>query len=340
VSNPDQPPPHSSVIAQALTETSVALTSAPFLAAVVREGVVESFHRGTVVVTAPDGSVVQEWGDSSGLVLPRSANKPLQAVGMLALGLDLPPEQLALASASHSGEPFHLAAARALLAGAGLTERDLQNTSDYPYDEREREVWIRAGRPKSPLGQNCSGKHAAMLATCVARGWDTSSYRDVDHPLQRALAETITALAGSSVGPIVTDGCGAPQHGIPLAGLARAFGRLAAAPAGTHEARVAHAMRAHPDYVGGTGRQVTTLIRETPGLVAKDGAEAVYAVGLGDGRGLAVKIADGSARATPVVLAAVLRRLGVGSQAANASLERAPVLGHGVPVGAVVATGI
>ena len=138
---------------------------------------------------------------------------------------------------------------------------------------------------------------------------------------------------------VAVDGCGAPIHAIPLAGLARSFGRLAAAEVGP-EARVAQAMRDFPEYVGGTRRDVSTLMRRIPGLVAKDGAEAVYAVGLADGRGIAVKIADGGSRARAVVVAAVLRRLGVDDDEALAALEHQPVLGHGQPVGAVVAVEI
>jgi L-asparaginase II len=226
-----------------------------------------------------------------------------------------------------------------MLADAGLTEADLQNTPDLPYDDGERDVWIAAGRTARPLAQNCSGKHAAMLATCLVRGWDPATYLDPSHPLQRHIAETVAELAGEPVAGTEVDGCGAPVMMIPLVGLARSFGRIAAADPALPEGAVATAMRAHPELVGGTRRDVTALMRGTPGLVAKDGAESVYAVGLSDGRGVALKIADGSRRARAVVLAAVLRRLGVESTAYD-RLEAAPVLGHGRPVGAVVAHGI
>ncbi len=317
---------------------SAALSEAPILAHVLRSGIVESVHRGTVVVTAPDGSLDWVLGDPSGSVLARSSNKPLQATAMVRLGLDLPDDELAVACASHSGEPFHLEAARRILAGAGLTEADLQNTWDYPIDEDEREAWIRASRPRASIAQNCSGKHAAMLATCVVTGWDTTTYRDPQHPLQQRITETIEELSGEPVSGLAIDGCGAPLHAYALTGLARAFGRLASATDGA-ESRVADAIRAQPLYLGGTHRQVTALVREVSGLVAKDGAESVYAVGLADGRGVAVKIADGFPRAKPVVLAAVLGRLGVQAPTALAELAYAPVLGHGDEVGAVVAVG-
>ena len=315
------------------------MLDAPVLAHVVRGRFVESAHRGSLVAVAADGSPELVLGSADGPVFPRSSNKPLQALAMVRSGLRLEPELLALACSSHSGEDFHLQGVRRILAGAGLTESDLQNTPDWPYDAEEQDRWRREGREKSSLAQNCSGKHAAMLATCVLNGWDTASYRSAEHPLQQAMAATLEELADERVSAMAVDGCGAPVMAVSLAGLARAFGRLAAAPEGTHERTVADAIRSHPAYLGGTRRDVTSLVRGTPGLIAKDGAEAVYALGLADGRGLALKIADGGQRARPVVIAAALRRLGVES-AALQELERSPVLGHGEPVGAVVAVGI
>ena len=319
--------------------TSPALADAPVLAHVTRGGFVESAHRASVAVTASDGGLLRSWGAPDDPVFPRSSNKPLQAVAMVRAGLTLPPHQLALASASHSAEPFHLDAVREMLASAGLSEADLQNTPDLPYDPQERDIWVAAGRAARPLAQNCSGKHAAMLATCRVNGWDLATYRDESHPLQRAMADTIADLAGEPVAATAVDGCGAPVMAISLTGLARAFGRIACATPGTPEGTVADAIRAHPEYLGGTRRDVTALISGTPGAVAKDGAESVYAVGLADGRGVALKVADGGQRARPVILGAVLRTMGVESSAYE-RLEDAPVLGHGQRVGGVVAVGI
>jgi L-asparaginase II len=318
---------------------SAAVAAAPIVAHVVRGGFVESVHHGTAVVTAPDGSVELQVGDPSGPVFPRSSSKPLQALAMVRHGLQTDGRLLSLACASHSGEPFHVEAAREILAGAGLTETDLQNTPDYPYDDAARIAWIADGRPKQSIVQNCSGKHASMLATCVANGWDLATYRDPAHPLQLAVADTVRELTGVEPSAVAVDGCGAPIHAVPLRALAHSFGRLAAATEGP-EAKVATAIRDFPEYLGGTHRDVTALIRGIDGLVAKDGAEAVYAVGLRDGRGIAVKVADGSSRARSVLLAAVLRRIGVGGDEVLAVLERQPVLGHGQPVGAVVAVGV
>jgi L-asparaginase II len=158
------------------------------VAEIIRNGFVEGHHYGSVVALATDGTVAWSVGDTDVPVLPRSCNKPVQALGMVRAGLDLPPELLALACASHSGEPFHVDGVRRILAGAGLTEAELQTPPDYPLDDAARESLIREGGERAPVLMNCSGKHAAMLATCVANGWPTDTYREPDHPLQRAIA--------------------------------------------------------------------------------------------------------------------------------------------------------
>lgn len=307
------------------------------IANVVRNGVVESVHHGHVAVLSGSGSVVAALGDPDAVVFPRSSLKPVQAVAMLRCGLDLDGELLALASASHSGEAIHVAGVRAILARAGLDETALQNTPDYPLGDEAALAWRSAGRAKASVVQNCSGKHAAMLATCVAAGWDTATYRAPDHPLQKAVTDTIAELTGDDVTHVAVDGCGAPLFSCTVAGLARAFGRLAAAGASgdaSPEGRVARAISAYPEYVGGTGRDVTRLIAGVPQLVAKDGAEGVYAAGLPDGSAAALKVLDGSQRPRPVVMAAALRRLGVGDVVLD-EVGSVPVLGHGEPVGAV-----
>jgi len=322
-----------------VTEQTLSLYGAPVVAHVVRSGFVESVHHGSVVALDADGSTSWAVGDVTGPIFPRSASKPIQALAMLRAGLDLHDELLALATASHSGEPFHLAGVQRILAGAGLNEQDLQNTPSLPYDESERNAWVASGRGATSLAQNCSGKHSAMLATCVAAGWDTTTYREPQHPLQRLIAGTLADLSGEPAVFTGVDGCGAPVIAVSLTGLARAFARIAAAPEGTDEARLTNAIRAYPQWVGGTGRDVTALIRGVVGLIAKDGAESVYAVGLADGRAVALKIADGGQRARPVVMAAALRRLGIRAEVLDI-LAQAPVLGHGQEVGQVEAVGI
>ena len=156
-------------------------------------------------------------------MLPRSCNKPIQALGMLEAGLSLEGELLALACASHSGEPFHVEGVRRILASAGSAEDALQTPPDWPLDDEAREELIRRGESKAPVLMNCSGKHAAMLATCVANGWPTDTYLDVDHPLQQAIAATFARLTGEPVDHVAVDGCGAPLLSTSLIGLARAF---------------------------------------------------------------------------------------------------------------------
>jgi L-asparaginase II len=307
--------------------------SDPILVEVVRNGFTESVHRGRVVVTSPDGSLAWSAGADFAPMYPRSAVKPLQAVGMLRAGLDLESELLALVCSSHSGESIHVDGVRRILAGCGLDESALQTPPDWPLDDHERELAIRHGVPKAPIFMNCSGKHAGMIATTAAAGQDLATYRDPDHPTQLAILQTVDDLAGEQATNAAIDGCGAPLFAISLYGLARAFGRLAAATEGP-EARVADAVCRHPEFVSGTRRDELALHRAIPGLVGKAGAEAVYAVGLPDGRGVAVKISDGSPRARAVAMAGVLLRLGFDHDTLL-SQASAPVLGHGERVGEI-----
>jgi L-asparaginase II len=303
------------------------------LATVWRNEVAESVHHGSVVGLAPDGSIAFTVGRPDTLMFPRSSAKPLQGIGMMHHGLGLSGELLALACASHPGEDFHIDGVRRILAGAGLTPEDLQCTAGLPTHERSR--WALGVDTKPvPLYMNCSGKHAAMLTTCVHNGWPLATYREPAHPLQIAIRDTIAALAAEPVGATGVDGCGAPLFGISLVGLARAFRQVAIAPADSPACAVRTAMNTYPEWVGGTGSEVARLMRALPGAVAKDGAEGVHAIGLPDGRAVALKIADGSARARPVVMVAALRRLGIDAPGL-AELAEAPVLGHGERVGAI-----
>jgi L-asparaginase II len=286
------------------------------VAEIVRNDFVEGHHYGSVVALRADGSVDWSVGDVASQILPRSCNKPLQAVGMVRVGLDLPPELLALASASHSGEPFHVEGVRRILASAGLSEADLQAPPDYPIDDEARDEVIRGGGHKEPVLMNCSGKHAAMLATCAVNGWPTSTYLDPGHPLQQAIAGTFAELTGETVEVTAVDGCGAPLFSASLVGLARAFSRVALGVGGSgaadeSTARVAAAIRAHPAYTSGTRRDERALLTAIPGAVGKAGAECCYAVALADGRAFALKADDGAPRVRPVLMAEALRRSGV-----------------------------
>lgn len=303
----------------------------PHLVEVVRGDLVECLHRARVVVTDAHGEVLASLGDVTSPMYSRSSLKPVQAIAMLRHGLDLDGELLALAAASHSGQDIHLRGVQQILDGAGLGPGDLRNTPDLPLNEAARADWLRAGRDAEPLAQNCSGKHAAMLRTCVRAGWDTASYLEPDHPLQQAIAATVGEYCGGHI-PASIDGCGAPLFATPLQGLAAAFGRLAAATTGL-EQRVADAYRQHPEYVSGQGRGDLSLHRAVPGLVCKEGAEGCLAVGLPDGRGLALKFDDGATRGSVPLAATILQAMVDAPDVAG--LVTGPVLGHGRPVGVV-----
>ena len=307
------------------------------VAEVVRSGLVESVHHGSVLAIDASGMAVVAVGDIDVAVFGRSSNKPLQASAMVASGLDLPPELLVLVAASHSGEPRHIEGVRRILNLHGLQEHQLQNTPDLPLDLSAQIAYTRSGGKRSALVQNCSGQHAGMLLTCLANEWPTDGYLQAEHPLQRAITSYVARLAGQPVSHVGVDGCGAPVHALTLLGLARAFRTIALAEPGTPEHAVATAMRTEPELLGGRGRDVTVLVRALPGLVAKDGAEGVYVAATEDGRTVALKIADGSSRACPPVLVAALERLGVDVSALD-ELAHPPVLGHGRVVGEVRAT--
>jgi L-asparaginase II len=307
------------------------------VAEVVRGGFVEGHHAGSVIAVRADGTTALAAGSPEAPMLPRSAAKPLQAVGMLRAGLVVDDEQLAVVCASHSGEPRHLDIVRSILSQVGLDESALDNTPGMPLDGEARRAMIRAGEGPSRLAQNCSGKHAGMIATCVAAGWPTAGYREPEHPLQQALRSTIEELSAETVTATVVDGCGAALFAVTLVGLARSFARVGTAAEDTAEHRCVVAMRAYPELVGGRGRDVTRLIAGVPDLIAKDGAEGVYAVALSDGRAAAIKIDDGAERARLPVMVAALRALGVDAHVLS-ELATVAVLGHGERVGEVHTT--
>jgi L-asparaginase II len=316
--------------------TVTTATALPVLAEDVRSGFVEGSHRGSLVLLAADGTVELALGDPDIPVFPRSSNKPMQAAAVLRAGLDLSGERLALAAASHSGEPFHLDLVRTMLTEHGLTTDDLQTPPGLPVDPVEAEAYLAAGHVRERVTMNCSGKHTAMLAACVLNGWPTDTYLEPEHPLQKLVRMVVEESAGERVAAIGTDGCGAPLMAISLTGLARAFRHFVLAAPGTAERRVADAMRAHPEYVAGTRRHDTWLMEGVPGALSKTGAEAVQAVALEDGRALAFKIEDGGTRSVGPVLARALELLGVQAEVLR-RIGRAPLLGGGAEVGGVKA---
>ncbi|GAA1901076.1 asparaginase [Streptantibioticus ferralitis] len=314
--------------------TSRTRTELPVLAEVIRSGFVEGRHRGSLVLLDADGGVDLALGEVAAPVFPRSANKPMQAEALLWAGCELEGELLALAAASHSGETFHLEGVRRILASADLDEGALQTPPDLPLDPHEAEGWLQTGGTRDPLLMNCSGKHAAMLAVCVRNGWPLDSYLDLSHPLQQLVLDVVRDASGESVDHIGVDGCGAPLMALSLTGLARAFRGYVLAEPGTPRRKVADAMRAHPQYVAGTRRPDTWLMREVPGTLSKMGAEAVQAVALPDGRALAFKIDDGAGRALGPVLARALRLLGVDAPVVD-RIGEAPLMGGPKKVGEI-----
>ena len=306
------------------------------VAMTLRNGVQESVHHGAVVCLERDGSISFSVGSPRAIIFPRSSTKPFLATAMVAAGLKLPSKLLALVCASHDGRPEHLQAAREILASAGLDEISLRNTKDLPLDDAASQEVVRNGGVATSLQMNCSGKHSGMLATCVVRGWATDeSYLDPDHELQKLITAMMPEMIGEEVANIVVDGCGAPAHAMTLVGLARGFRSVAMSNIGSPARVVVDAMREHPQMVGGPTRDVSLLMAGISGLVAKDGAEGVYAAALPDGRAIALKIADGANRARPPVMRAALLALGVDISGVDERAFASPIFGHGKVVGEV-----
>lgn len=276
---------------------------------VTRGGVVESIHRGSLIVLAADGETAVALGDPDAAVFPRSSLKPLQAAALLRVGFRGDRDQIALACGSHDGEPVHLDTARRVLANRGLDESALRCPAALPSGADALATYLRSGGAPAPICHNCSGKHAAMLATSVINAWDVESYLSSEHPIQRAIVTELESWCEAPISFSSVDGCGAPAHAVSLYALARGFANLTRSQDAA-AARVVSSMRAHPRLVGGSGRAVTDLIAEVDGLIAKDGAEGVWAAALPDGRAFAVKVDDGSPRALPPLLAAVLVQWG------------------------------
>jgi L-asparaginase II len=293
-----------------------------------------------LVTIGADGTPQLTAGQWDVPMFPRSSNKPMQAAGMLRCGLDLDGKLLALAAASHSGEDFHVAGVREILARAALAEDDLQCPRALPREDVFQQEYLREGGEPDRVHMNCSGKHAAMLATCVAAGWPTATYTDPAHPLQVALRQALEGLAGEQSAAVGVDGCGAPVFALSLAGLARAFQALVTGSPGSPERRVADAMRAYPEWTSGSLRTERALMATVPGLLLKVGADGVQAFALADGRAAAFKIEDGSARARDPITVALLRRLGVTTRpgvpdSALDEIGAVPVLGGGRVVGVI-----
>jgi L-asparaginase II len=280
------------------------------LAEYVRDGVVESVHRGYLVALNADGSVNLALGDFEHLIFPRSCVKSIQGAAMVRAGLKLEPPLLALSCSSHSGSEEHLFAVREILALAKLDESALQCMLDKPLGDQERRAW--GDKPATRIAMNCSGKHAAMLLTCITNGWPIANYLDPAHPLQVAIKTELEALAGEAITLTSTDGCGAPLFLMSVMGLVRAIRAITLSTDPVHQS-VLDASRAFPEMVAGKGRLTTQMMEAVPGLYMKDGAEAVEIASMADGRTLVFKVADGSLRPFRVLVHAGLKRLGIDS---------------------------
>jgi L-asparaginase II len=288
---------------------------------VLRGGHVESVHRFAWRVHAADGTV--RGGGEIGPVFLRSAAKPFQALPSVRAGVlerfGLDERHLAVACASHGGDPEHLARVGEILAACGLTEDDL---GCGPLAPRDPQAVAALDGPPRRIHHNCSGKHALGLARCVMEDWPVDGYLEAGHPLQRAMRASILEATGTEDRDVAegVDGCGMRTYAVALEGLATAFARLASKGLGPAGERVARAMAENPALVAYAGTVDTELMAATPGVVAKIGAEAVLAVGTPDGRGLALKVVDGNGRAVDPAAVLCAREL-LGLPADTPALE-------------------
>lgn len=315
------------------------------LAVVTRNGFVESRHAGSAVVLAPDGEPLVTLGTPDARILTRSAMKPLQSLAMHSGGLQLDADdERAISLASHSGTDAHVEIVRRVLARGGLSEDQLQCPADWPLSDRAKLDLARSGGEPSAVRHCCSGKHAAMLRTCVAAGWPTDEYLAPGHPLQQLIRDTVQRFTGESPDPARIDGCGAPTYAISLTGLARAIRRMAVSeatspfPLQRQAAALLTAARAHGWVVGGHGAGDTVLIDKL-GVFSKFGAEGTVVVATPTGHVVAVTMLDGSTRAVHAVAAELLVQVGVITRESfneAARSLRLAVFGGGKTVGAVL----
>ena len=277
------------------------------LVRVVRSGLVESVHLGDVAVCDAEGRLVASVGDPDTVAFARSCMKPFQAaISLSAIDIDVPETEVAVMCSSHEGEPVHVRAVRSLLRRGGLTADALLTPSSLPSEMGS----ARRVLQPAPIFHGCSGNHAGILVASARAGWSVETYRSRGHPHHRRLLPLIRRLAGEE--PVVgVDGCGIPVHGLPIRAIATMYAR-AATTDDDRLRRAIDAMRAHPYLVGGRDRDDTAIMQAAPGLVAKEGAEAIDCVASrAAGLGIAVKIADGGYRAAGPATVAILDQLGL-----------------------------
>ena len=293
------------------------------LAIMTRGDSTESVHYGSVAVTDAEGNLLHSAGDPQAPMFTRSSLKPFQAMPVLASGADrafgFGQRELALMCASHSGEPRHVEVVSAMLQTIGCGADDLQCGKHVPYFYQYLDRAPEPGATYSTLQHNCSGKHSGMLAHCRHCGHPIANYLDPQHPLQQAIRRSVAHFTGTPEAALRsgTDGCSAPNYALPLAGLAQAFAKLTASADdpeyGEAPARLFDAMSAHPELVSGERRNDLALMQTGGGdWATKVGAEGVQGIAVKSrGIGIAIKIADGNARALFPVTVAVLQQLGL-----------------------------
>jgi len=278
------------------------------LAEVTRGGIVESLHLGHLIVLNSDGTTYLSKGSPEVAFYPRSAVKSLQASAMLKAGLTVSYEELAIICASHSGNQIHIDLITKMLEKRNIPFSALKNATDKPLGEKEKISW--GDKPGTQLSQNCSGKHAGMLITCLQNGWDLGTYLEMNHPLQIAIKNEIELLAGEKVSASTFDGCGAPLFAISLTGLAKSISTLVKSNEAIYK-QIVTACTKYPELVAGEGRLTTRMMRAVPGLFMKEGAEGIEVCALSDGRVIAIKIIDGSWRPVAPIIMEVFKRWGV-----------------------------
>lgn len=300
------------------------MSKGPVVIEVTRGPVVESRHEGIAAVVKADGTVVESWGDIDAAILPRSANKPIQAMAFVESGaverFGLGNEHIALSCASHSGEPRHVETVRAWLKKVGLSEADLECGTHAPRLQTSIETLAREGVLPTAVFNNCSGKHSGFLTTAVTYGEPTKGYIKYDHPVQQRLREVMSDLCGldANAFPHGTDGCGIPTLATPLKRLAQAMATMAdpsrlSSKRADAAQRIRAAMNAEPFMVAGSGRFCTRINEAAPGIIqVKTGAEGVFCGMLPTlGLGVAIKMWDGAGRASEIAMATLLHHLGV-----------------------------
>jgi L-asparaginase II len=306
----------------------------PVLVEVIRGPLVESRHRGAIAVSDIEGKSVLAIGDVAAPIFPRSAVKALQAVPLIEQGtaerFNLSDAELALACASHSGEPAHVAGVERMLAKAGLTPSDLRCGAHWPVAQAAAAAVARSGGP-SPLHNNCSGKHAGFLCVARALGVDHADYWRPEHLVQRLVRTVLEDFTGATLdeAQCAIDGCSVPTWGVPLTSLAHGFAKFGTGRGVADEhtraaARLRQACAKNPWYVAGTGRFCTDIMQLLGERVfVKTGAEGVYCAALpGEGLGIALKCDDGAGRAAQAVMAALIARFLPLAASERAALER------------------